>query len=236
MHKPVMIVIVETRCDPTKLRRTFQLLGYEGFVASEVNGYAGGIIVAWKEDSINVQLGMKKFQFLHMRVQLLNKQQWFFTAIYASPNEENRRTMWEDLKNIADSMNCPWLLAGDFNDIACAAGKKGGAPVSIRRCNLFKDRINACNLLDLGAVGSKYTWRGPIYHGGQRIYERLDRALSNDMWRLLFPEAFVKILARLDYSDHHPILINLTDTPHPVAPRQFGFESAWLIDDSYQGL
>jgi hypothetical protein len=48
----------------------------------------------------------------------------------------------------------------------------------MRKCNKFQERINACNLLDLGAMGHKFTWRGPIYHGGQRIYERLDRALE----------------------------------------------------------
>jgi hypothetical protein len=179
MYKPVMLVIVETRCDPNKLCRTFDLLGYDGFSATEVNGYAGGIVVAWKEDHINVDICKKKIQFMHLRVHYPNGRYWFFTPIYASPNEENRRILWDDLKHIADSMQDPWMLAGDFNDIACAAEKKGGAPISIRKCNKFKERMDMCHLMDLGAIGSKFTWRGPIYHGGQRIFERLDRALSN---------------------------------------------------------
>lgn len=35
--------------------------------------------------------------------------------------------------------------------------KKGGATVSMRKCNRFVERINACKLMDLGAVGSKFT-------------------------------------------------------------------------------
>lgn len=42
--------------------------------------------------------------------------------------------------------------------------------------------------------------------GGHRINERLDRALANSDWRLLFPEAIVKDLPRF-YSDHCPILV-----------------------------
>jgi hypothetical protein len=105
--------------------------------------------------------------------------------------------------------------------------------ISRRKCRIFRERIEACSLIDLGAMGPKFTWRGPIYHGGQRIYERLDRALCNDHWRLLFPDAFVKVLTRLEYSDHHPIIISPRDAPHPVAQRQFRFESAWLMDDTY---
>ncbi|KAL7256983.1 hypothetical protein ACSBR1_010843 [Camellia fascicularis] len=35
--------------------------------------------------------------------------------------------------------------------------------------------------------------------------ERLDRALSNPEWRIMFPEATVKVLPHT-YSDHSPLL------------------------------
>jgi hypothetical protein len=236
VHRPVMLVIVETRCDPKKLCRTFKLLGYDELLATENRGYAGGIIVAWKKDNINVTLCNKKFQFIHLKVNFVDGQDWYFTAVYASPNEENRRVLWEDLKYIADRMQNSWMFAGDFNDIMCIAEKKGGAPVSVRKCNNFRERINACKLMDLGSVGAKFTWRGPIYHGGQRIYERLDRALSNDNWRIQFPEGFVKVLPRIDFSDHHPLLIEPFGKQHNVAPKQFRFESAWLLEEYYHDM
>jgi hypothetical protein len=91
-------------------------------------------------------------------------------------------------------------------------------------------------LVDLGAVGPRFTWRGPLHHGGQRIYERLDRALCNDMWRLRFPDGYVRVLPRLDFSDHHPILICPVDNYHVIAPKLFRFESAWLLDKSYDTM
>jgi hypothetical protein len=96
------------------------------------------------------------------------------------------------LKDIATSNRDPWLLAGDFNDILGANEKKGGAPICLRKCLKFKERIDACQLMDLGAIGSKFTWRGPTYHGGQRIFERLDRALSNDSRWLEFPDGLLE--------------------------------------------
>ncbi|MCH97464.1 endonuclease/exonuclease/phosphatase family protein, partial [Trifolium medium] len=130
---------------------TFKLLGYDSLVTSEVHGFAGGIAVAWQRDKITV---------------------------YASPNEENRRLTWEELCGIANNMMKAWLVAGEFNDIAYAEEKRGGAIASLRRCSKFRERINARNLIDMGAMGPKFTWRGPIYHGGQRIYERLDRGIE----------------------------------------------------------
>ncbi|GAU32701.1 hypothetical protein TSUD_145750 [Trifolium subterraneum] len=197
VHRPIMLIIVETRCDPKKLCCTFKLLGYDEMLTTENRGYTGGIVVAWKKENINVTLTSKKFQFMHLKVQFPNGRDWYFTPVYASPNEENRRVLWEDLKNIAARMEDSRLLAGDFNDIMFSTEKKGGAPVSVRKCNNFRERINACQLMDIGSMGAKFTWRGPNYHGGQRIYERLDRALSNDKWRIQFPDGYVRVLPRV---------------------------------------
>jgi hypothetical protein len=128
------------------------------------------------------------------------------------------------------------MLAGDFNEISSMKEKRGGVRASERGCNNFKDRINSCKLLDMGSVGPKFTWRGPLYHGGQRIFERLDRALCNDLWRLDFPNGFVKVLTCLEFLDHHPILISPVEVPHPMAPKQFRFESAWILNDSYKNM
>lgn len=126
------------------------------------------------------------------------------------------------------------MTAGDFNDIMCAKEKRGGAQVSSRKCNIFRDNIEGCKLLDLGANGPMFTWQGPIFHGGKRIYERLDKALSNEEWRLKFHEANVKVLARVEFYDHHPIMITLNDDRYVPRPRHFRFESAWMVEEDYK--
>jgi hypothetical protein len=83
-YKPIMLVIVETRCDPNKLKSTFQSLGYDNLVATEVQGFAGGIVVVWKEEYMTVHVCIKKFQYIQLQVQYKNENSWFFTPIYAS--------------------------------------------------------------------------------------------------------------------------------------------------------
>ncbi|XP_058773464.1 uncharacterized protein LOC131647604 [Vicia villosa] len=185
---------------------------------------------------MTVELLSKKSQYIHTRVKYHKGSAWLFSAVYASPNEDLKKSLWDDMKVIADSKNLSWLVAGDLNDIAKVEDKKGGAPVSLRKLNLFNDRVEACNLMELGSYGPKYTWRGPIFHGGQRIYEKLDRALCSDAWRLEFPDANFKVLARVDYSDHHPILIIPFSVYQHKVKRQFKFENAWNLVDSYQDM
>lgn len=67
--------------------------------------------------------------------------------------------------------------------------------------------VRECNMLDLGAVGPKFTWRN-CRIGKALIQQHLDKAYCNILWRGLFLEAFVRNLPRTK-SDHHPILIVL---------------------------
>ncbi|XLR33415.1 hypothetical protein HN51_042693 [Arachis hypogaea] len=108
------------------------------------------------------------------------------------------------------NINEEWLLVGNFNEIASPDEKKGGARVDINACRKFDGWIRSCGLIDLGYVGSKFTWKGPQWEGLERVFKRLDRALSNVAWRVKFLDAKVDILARSN-SDYHPLLI----TPEP---------------------
>lgn len=56
IHKPKMLVIVETRCEPLKLKKVFNKLGCDGFLATKNHSYAGVIVAVWIEDDMTVTL------------------------------------------------------------------------------------------------------------------------------------------------------------------------------------
>jgi endonuclease/exonuclease/phosphatase family metal-dependent hydrolase len=235
IHHPEIFVIMELRAHPLKIKNSIEMMGFDGYIFSENRGFSGGIAIAWKKSVVDITCIHMDFQFIHTRLVINGRKQFLFTAIYASPVEENRHDMWDKIMNIAVSVHEPWMLAGDFNDIMSQDEKQGGALVNLRRCRVFQERVNKCKLLDLGAVGSKFTWRGPIYENGVHIFERLDRALCNDGWRVQFPNAIVRTLPRVDFSDHHPLLVLLDDMVTINKERPFRFESAWQTHDSFQG-
>ncbi|PNY06740.1 endonuclease/exonuclease/phosphatase family protein [Trifolium pratense] len=146
VHKPVMMVILETRCDPEKWRRTFALLGFHGFCATDVIGYASGIATGWREEDMKVQLVDRSFQYMHLKVNYKDGKEWFYTPIYASPIEGNRKILWD----------------------------------------------------------AQY--------------------------------AYVKTLLKLDFSDHHPILVCPFGTVIRGTTRVFRFESAWHLNSSYRDM
>lgn len=93
----------------------------------------------------------KIFQFIHAKIKLGDEVEWMFSTVYASPREEGRREMWNELQRIVDNMDIGWIVCGDFNDILSGAEKREGDIPSMRNCGKFQDIINGCNLMDLGS-------------------------------------------------------------------------------------
>ncbi|KAL7249456.1 hypothetical protein ACSBR1_011617 [Camellia fascicularis] len=98
------------------------------------------------------------------------------------------------------------MVVGDFNDVSNHNERRSYSPnYNHNRAQRFAERINNCNLIDLGSVGPRLTWT--INRKGlANTMERLDRAMSNDKWRALFPEGIVRTLPRT-YLDHSPLVV-----------------------------
>lgn len=169
-----MYFVLETRCDHNKIQNSFMLLGFDEHLVMENQGFIGRIWVAWKKEHLRVNLCTKDTQYIHLQIQTQAGNSWFFITIYASPDEVNISVLWEELKSLENNVHDTWMLVGNFNDIISKTEKKGGVITSSRKCNLFKARVYEYKLMDLGSFIPKFTWRGPIYHRGQRIYEKLD--------------------------------------------------------------
>ena len=56
-------------------------------------------------------------------------------------------------------------------------------------------------------------------------WERLDRALATDQWRIDYPSAHITHLPRIS-SDHAPLLLKL-DREDVWGPKPFCFENLW---------
>ncbi|TYH91012.1 hypothetical protein ES332_A13G088200v1 [Gossypium tomentosum] len=49
-----------------------------------------------------------------------------FNAVFESPQRIRRKDLWVGLNHITESIQSPWLIAGDFNVMLNADEKKGG--------------------------------------------------------------------------------------------------------------
>lgn len=83
-------------------------------------------MAAWNKKVVQVEMCEKSFQYIHMKIKQEEGKDWFFTLVYASPNENRRKALWEDLKKIFVRMDGAWMVVGKFDDIASISEKKGG--------------------------------------------------------------------------------------------------------------
>ncbi|KAL8130256.1 hypothetical protein V2J09_019411 [Rumex salicifolius] len=121
---------------------------------------------------------------------------------------------------------------GDYNCILFLDERQGGAEILSPDSNRFANWINQLQLIDMGGVGSRFTWRRGISEN-TKIHKRLDRVLVNLIGRLRWDEASVKHLPA-NNSDHNPLYLTLTNrsTMNPAC-KPFRFEAAWILHPEF---
>ena len=122
----------------------------------------------------------------------------------------------------------PWLVAGDFNEIISNSEKKGGNNRSYAQMQRFREALDACSFMDLGYLGSPFTWQRH-FRDGHSVWERLDRALANAGWVLMFGGSKIHHL-QCTTSDHSPLWIMPDGIEPPRSTKPFRFEEIWLAD------
>ncbi|KAE8693055.1 hypothetical protein F3Y22_tig00110819pilonHSYRG00250 [Hibiscus syriacus] len=138
---------------------TLSTLGYPHSFRVEAHGFSGGIWILW-EDGLNVKILTISNQFIHGRCWSKNDTRWhYFTVVYASPQVEKRKLIWNHLMNLAPSDTEAWILGGDFNSIFRPKKKESGAIRGSRISALFADFIFKMGLYEVVYRGSKFTWR-----------------------------------------------------------------------------
>ena len=93
---------------------------------------------------------------------------------------------------------------------------------------IFRDAIDECGFLDLGFLGSQYTWQ-KNFTNGHLVWERLDRGLATNDWLIKFADSWVHHLS-LDTFDHYPLWIIPESLELPCISKPFRFEEMWLFD------
>ncbi|KAI9122178.1 hypothetical protein K1719_006867 [Acacia pycnantha] len=233
-YKLDMVVLLEPRISGNNASKVIKRWGFKHSIRKEAEGFSGGIWLLWDVDELTVDVITMHEQFIHCRVSL-GEEVMLLTAIYASPTEQRRHILWELLYELACVTADPWVLIGDFNEIKTPLEQKGGGRINETRCRRFNDWIEDCRLIDMGAQGPLFTWKGPKWEGLERVYKRLDRCLCSLSWHERFEEAEIRVLPRI-CSDHHPLLVRTTMEGNVWRQRNFRYEAMWKMHEQFDNV
>ncbi|XP_074291548.1 uncharacterized protein LOC141618348 [Silene latifolia] len=119
----------------------------------------GRIWLLWNPGSFIVDILDVSPQSIHSRITMRGNQQvFFFTLVYGYNKAAERVNLWNSLKGYCSAVQGSWLVGGDFNNVLQPNERLGGAPVSLADIKPFQDCLHQCDLQDLKAIGSYYTW------------------------------------------------------------------------------
>lgn len=158
IHQPDVLLLTETRLQRERIQQVVNRFPLDGWASSDAVGFRGGIILMWNTRRVNVQILGSTEQEIHALIEVHNSSfQWLFSGIYASPRFKERKILWGNLETVAELMDRPWIVLGDFNEVMSESEKLGGGPISFSRALRFSEMLNNCCLTDLGFSGPRYT-------------------------------------------------------------------------------
>ncbi|CAN1183343.1 hypothetical protein LINPERHAP2_LOCUS36454 [Linum perenne] len=228
-HKLNVVILVEPKISGSTADGVCRSLGFDKCRRVDSVGFAGGIWVAWLAGQIYLDVIERSDQFMHLKGHAEDMGYFFLTAVYGRPSVTERVNLWANIRRLSVSMDVPWVVAGDFNAMLQSRDKRGGAHFSRNQNQDFIDCCDISNLSDVRLQGPSFTW----YRG--LVAERIDRALVNDVWKLRFPNTFVRHLMRL-YSDHQPLLFSCSGIARNRLQRNFIFLAPWLGHDGFKDV
>lgn len=124
-------------------------------------------------------------------------------------------------------------MAGDFNETRFPSERSSSSRETTRRSHQFNEWIDDLHLLELEFSGASHTWSRGLSQE-TRQSGRLDRALCNDAWGLMFDQAHVRHLPAVQ-SDHSPLFISPNGfVPIQEVNRPFRFQATWLTHEQFQ--
>lgn len=112
---------------------------------------------------------------------------------------------------------------GDFNDLLSIDDKSGKVDHPPHLFRGFRDAVSDCGLIDVKMSGYRFTWERGRGSSGF-VQQRLDRAMGNNAWHDLFPNARLLNLVA-PCSDHNPILLELIPGGRIRRVQRFKFEN-----------
>lgn len=113
------VCFLETKTkDATKLLKMEKNMGFTKHHMVDPLGFAGRLLFLWRPEIFKFEVGYHTSQVIHGTVKDWGSRVTRVSFAYVRPNPMAKEMFWKDCLNYANSGTGPWILLGDFNDMA----------------------------------------------------------------------------------------------------------------------
>ncbi|XP_019234330.1 PREDICTED: uncharacterized protein LOC109214833 [Nicotiana attenuata] len=205
-----------------------------GFLNNYRSAINGRIWLPWDSRLYIVAKLKEEAQLLHCQVNTIaSNKTYVITVIYGYNTCEKRKSMWDTLKVLAQGMNMPWLIVGNFNAMLYPQDKLYGNPVQYGEIKDFNDCIHELILNEVRWTGDYYT-QSNKQQSNERICSRLDRAFGNHEWMMEWGHIVMEYDVPL-ISDHNPMVLALQTNQSDIKV-PFRFFNTWADHEKFQAV
>ncbi|XP_074315406.1 uncharacterized protein LOC141651602 [Silene latifolia] len=156
------------------------------------NSFANGgrIWLLWNSGLLEVDILDITSQTIHAQITIKGNNIVFrFTLVYGYNKPAETVDLWKSLQRYKSMHHGPWLVGGDFNNLLFSNERLGGAEVILADIKPFQDCLHCCDLTDIKAIGSFFTWEqqtraGDFVYPFGKPLTRKPRFKYFNMWRL----------------------------------------------------
>ncbi|XP_074271617.1 uncharacterized protein LOC141595550 [Silene latifolia] len=138
-----------------------------------------------------------------------------------------RQTVLEELEECIESLNHPYIIVGDFNQVEFGVDKQSKSTRTIQGAYEFSLWRIKNELVDIPFKGPRFTWCNNR-KGDKRVYERIDRAMGSKDLLSIFPNTGIKHYP-IQISDHAPFELDLHLTQN-TNKKPYKID-AWVMED-----
>ncbi|XP_074313656.1 uncharacterized protein LOC141648843 [Silene latifolia] len=207
--------------------------GYYRILEHKGKHKGGRIWFLWNPQGFDVNIEDITSQTIHAYVKdKINGRAFWFTCVYGFNDLGMRSALWDSLKSYSHHCAEAWAIGGDFNNVLTYL-ERIGAEVSLAEIQPFQDCIEYCQVQDIKAIGSFFTWNNK-QGATTRKYSRLDSFLVNEEWLSVYPDAYANFMPERIF-DHCPCVVQFGKTvQRKKVP--FKYYNMWSLATDYSQI
>ncbi|XP_075087832.1 uncharacterized protein LOC142169811 [Nicotiana tabacum] len=229
-NKVVLIAIIEDKVKQPMAEKTIQKISRnwkwtDNYVASN----RGRIWILWDPGVLDFAIHSCSEQLITGKIIIhQSHKEFWMTVVYGLHTIEHIKAMWEELEQLHNELQGPWIAMRDYNAIQSFEDRYNGNPDMEVETRDFSDFLENTGMTELKTVGREFMWTN------NHVYSRIDRALVNARWMMNMTQLKVVLQDSL-FSDHTPVCVYFEHDHQPM-PKPFKFFNNLAEHKEFQRL